>query len=122
VPRTSCRPRRVEVGIEDLPVGVAARGAAERDQVDLGRELSRSLCGDGAPTAGDESTDPLPFTNGPFQDLIGYLSVTIAPGFTTPAVIMAAPDATFTALSNQAGTITETFANQGLNVEAGSST
>ncbi len=68
-----------------------------------------------------ESTNALPFNNStsaPGQ-LIGNLSITMGAGVVPGNVITASFDTTHTALSNQAGTVTETFANAGLTLQDG---
>jgi hypothetical protein len=66
-----------------------------------------------------ESTNALAFhtaATGPGQ-LIGNLAITMGAGVMPGDVITASFDTTHTALSNQAGTVTETFANAGLTLQ-----
>jgi hypothetical protein len=68
-----------------------------------------------------ESTNALPFntsTAAPGQ-LIGNLSITMGAGVVPGNVITASFDTAHTALSNQAGTVTETYANAGLTLQDG---
>ncbi|HEX6088106.1 MAG TPA: hypothetical protein VF266_26485 [Thermoanaerobaculia bacterium] len=68
-----------------------------------------------------ESTNALPFNTSTAAPghLIGNLSITMGAGVVPGNVITAGFDTTHTALSNQAGTVTETFANAGLTLQHG---
>jgi hypothetical protein len=71
-----------------------------------------------------ESTNALPFSTSslaPGQH-IGNLSITMAAGVVPGDIITASFDATNTVLSNQAGTVTETYGNAGLTLQSGNIT
>jgi len=69
-----------------------------------------------------ESNNVLLFTSNAAApgNLIGHLSVTTAPGLAAGTTIAIAIDRETVALSNQAATITETYANGGLSLQNGS--